>query len=211
MSSFATLRYERFPFQYPAASEPEWKDKVDRWYQLDAAAFGLAQAGWAWRKQRLTHPPSLILLASPGASNATDRQFALTGATSPARFVHTLPNVRSSSLCQVLDWAGPVLCIQRDPVSRIWALGESVEWLSPQWPEIWVLSMENGPRGHQAQGFFLSMQPAQTTHDFEIRRFDRSTPAVDDSDLIDWLSGPGPAGGTFSLPEGLEIHRRGVT
>lgn len=34
---------------------------------------------------------------------------------SPSKFVHTLPNIRAVPLLQVMEWAGPLICIQNDP------------------------------------------------------------------------------------------------
>lgn len=149
----------RFEHGFPARQEPEWKGRVDRWYQMDHAAYGLCEAYWAW-KDRIGSAPSLILLASPGASNRTDRAFAETGATSPSRFVHTLPNIRSSPLCQVMGWNGPVLCLQKDPTTVQAALAEAAELVEAGWPSVWVLSSSRSGPQYTVDGYFLRPKDA---------------------------------------------------
>src|SRR4051812_32368269 len=92
------LKIHRFDFEYPTQVEPSWSKAVSRWYQLDAFAYGLVE-GYDRFKKHLCKP-SLIILASPEASNETDRAFVETGALSPSKFAHTLPNIRCSPLCQ---------------------------------------------------------------------------------------------------------------
>jgi hypothetical protein len=129
----------KFDFAFPATVEPSWSKQVDRWYQLDASAFGLAQF-YSLHQDTLGKKPNLILLASPGASNDTDFDFASTGATSPAKFVHTLPNIRVSPLLQVMNHAVPVICIQNDPNSFETALIEA-KFLLPEFKCIWIFSV----------------------------------------------------------------------
>jgi hypothetical protein len=131
-----------FSFPFPAPIEPNWKTKVDRWYQLDAPAYGLAEF-YEQHRAQLNSPPDLIVLASPSASNATDYQFASQGAQSPAKFVHTLPNIRVSPLCQVMNWNGPVLCVQNGEKTLESAINEAKYLLSDQLKRIWVLSVKD--------------------------------------------------------------------
>jgi 3-oxoacyl-(acyl-carrier-protein) synthase len=128
-------------FSFPVKTEPEWKEKVDRWYQLDAFSYGLAEF-YSLHSEKLGPSPSMILLASPGASNDTDLQFVKTGASSPGKFVHTLPNIRGSALCQVMNWSGPLLCLEHDPRTHESAVQEAKHLLSPTRPVIWVLGVE---------------------------------------------------------------------
>ena len=130
----------KFQFSFPAQVEPSWSKVVDRWYQLDAYAYGLAEF-YAQKEKELGPHPGMILLASPGASNETDYDFASTGATSPGKFVHTLPNIRVSPLCQVMNRTGPVLCIQNDPSTIETALIEG-QFLVPEFKRVWVMSVE---------------------------------------------------------------------
>jgi hypothetical protein len=129
-----------FSFTYPATTEPAWKDQVDRWYQLDAPAYGLAEF-YQQNKDKLGPPPGLIILASPSASNSTDFQFVNSGARSPAKFVHTLPNIRISPLAQVMNWHGPLLCFQKGEQTLSSAREEATYLLSDLCPIIWLLSV----------------------------------------------------------------------
>jgi hypothetical protein len=131
-----------FDFIHPAPVEPLWKNKVDRWYQLDASAYGLAEFYQQYASELGTHP-DLIVLASPAASNLTDRQFVSLGAQSPAKFVHTLPNIRISPLCQVMAWNGPVLCLQNGKNTLESALTEAKYLLDDCNQNIWVLSVKD--------------------------------------------------------------------
>src|SRR5258708_38429533 len=101
-----SLKWLSLDYEFPAKAEPQWKDLVQRWYQLDAYAYGLSEGAKTWQKSLLN--PNLLILASPMASNETDKTFVEKGATSPAHFAHTLPNIRCSPLCQVMRWSGPV-------------------------------------------------------------------------------------------------------
>ncbi len=122
------------PLETLPTSPPEWASLVERWYQLDAPSYLLCQSYWE-SKSKLTAPPDLILLNSPQTSFVTDRAFCQT--LSPSKFVHTLPNVRSSALLQLLEWRGPLFSfvdekakilkyaenvLNKTPVSRIWVL-----------------------------------------------------------------------------------------
>lgn len=147
------VQHHSLSFDFPATVEPAWAAKVDRWYQLDAFAYGLSQAWWQLQTE-LSARPSFILLASPGASNETDWNFARGGATSPSKFVHTLPNVRASALCQVMDWAGPMLCLQNDPETLESAIAEGTRMLGAQWPLIWVMNVVGGA-GHYTVNVFV--------------------------------------------------------
>jgi hypothetical protein len=140
-----SLRFHRHSYLFPATEEPSWKHLVDRWYQLDAFAYGLADAASRWQEK--TRRPGLLILASPGASNESDFRFASTGASSPSKFVHTLPNVRASSLCQVMNWTGPLLCLQNDPHTCQTALKEAVLFSSDHCPLIWVAGVRRLSEG----------------------------------------------------------------
>lgn len=134
------ITHQAFTFEFPAKLEPEWKSKVERWYQLDAAAYGLAEAYWQWR-MTLKNRPDFLIMASPSASNVTDLSFAQTGASSPQKFVHTLPNIRAASLCQVMEWAGPLLCLQNGEQTIFSALREAADLVSSELKVVWVMSV----------------------------------------------------------------------
>ena len=143
-----SFAHRALELEYPATSAPAWAAEVERWYQLDTCAYVLTAAYSAWKGE--LSPPARIYLASTGASNRTDRAFAATGATSPTRFVHTLPNIRASSLLQVMDWNGPVFSLHRDPFTLGLALGEALHFTAensaaPAWvfyPELVPDSLE---------------------------------------------------------------------
>lgn len=117
---------------------PEWSTQIERWYQLDGASFALADLFWS-NRQTLSTRPAWMLLASPRASNEADLDFAQN--PSPAKFVHTLPNVRGAALIRLMGWNGPTLCLQKDPSTVVTALHEAME-LSEQ-GEVWVASAEH--------------------------------------------------------------------
>ena len=102
------------------AFEPSWKNRVDRWYQLDENAFALCEALSAWELPIMlrNHNQSLsqIIYMSEGASNLADADFVNSDALSPSKFVYTLPNIAISVGLQILEWRGPVysFCISKD-------------------------------------------------------------------------------------------------
>ncbi len=110
-----------------------------RWSQLDAYSYALAEAGYVWKN--LLSPPHLVISASPSASNYTDREFVQTGALSPSLFVHTLPNVRCSLLCQIMEWSGPVITIQKDPHTFLEGLVEGFHLVGERYPVIWIVTV----------------------------------------------------------------------
>jgi hypothetical protein len=197
------VQYLDFRYQHPAKEEPEWKGKVERWYQLDPFAYGLAQAYWTWRP-RLSRPPGWIWLASPGASNETDLSFARSGAQSPAKFVHTLPSVRCSSLCQVMDWAGSVFCVQKDPYTQSHALREAVALFEQGFREpIWVLSGGRVGDSFQARAFVFDATLAASSP-LKIERTCHNSALQTDQALQEWLDSKLPA---FPLPGGYQLIR----
>ncbi|HEX4923466.1 MAG TPA: hypothetical protein VFV50_05250 [Bdellovibrionales bacterium] len=180
------FNWHSFSFVHPVNREPTWKAKVPRWSQLDAPAYGLAEAFTVWRDQ--LKRPDLILLASPGASNETDRKFTRTGASSPSLFVHTLPNIRCSPMLQVMEWSGPVLCVQNDPSTMTRGLIEAA-WLvaAGEAPTVWVLSVVQEGDAHVAHVFeVLSSGYAS----FELCREPGEPVVCDDKALADWLNQP---------------------
>ena len=95
---------------YPTQEVPRWSHKVNRWNQIDALAFVVLEAYWELKEH--LPPPHQIILDSLHCSNETDWAFVRSNATSPTKFVHTLPNIRGASLVQVMDWQGPLTCFQ---------------------------------------------------------------------------------------------------
>lgn len=200
-----TIATHRFSYSFPAPSEPAWSAKVERWYQLDAAAYGLVQS-YEEMKDRLGPAPDLIVLASPRASNTTDRSFALTGASSPSKFVHTLSNVRGAPLLQVMEWGGPVLCVQDDPRTILNGIDQALAFLElePELQRAWIISVTEDaskPSGEAwtVSYFVLSEYPApirietRQENDFPTERSDAPT----DSLWLEWVCNA--SGGSFNL------------
>lgn len=131
-------------FNYPSKQIPAWNNLVDRWYQLDASSFGLADLYWT-NKDVLANKPGMIILASDDGSLEADLQFIK--AFSPSKFVYTLPNVRSSALCQVMNWHCPVLCIQQASNSLEKAIVEATTWACSEHNSVWVSDVKNSDQG----------------------------------------------------------------
>ncbi len=137
-------------YEFPVKIAPKWAASVERWYQLDAYAFGMADAAYAWGGDVR---PDIVFLASAGGSNVTDSEFATAGARSPALFVHSLPNVRSSAFCQVLDWHGPLYCFQNDPGTFEAATEEARRSFRADGKIAWVIGIEMTKIGYLARRF----------------------------------------------------------
>lgn len=110
LNEYFDLKFE-MNLESKVGYEPIWKDKVERWYQLDEASFILCEAVSNWQKSDLLKPFDRIIYLAQGASNLADADFACSSATSPAKFVYTLPNIAPSVFIQLLSWSGPVVCI----------------------------------------------------------------------------------------------------
>ena len=197
-------------FQFPAATEPAWSGQVERWYQLDASAYGVADATHTWQRQ-LRDRPDLVILASPDGSNHTDWLFAHTEGTSPSLFVHTLPSTRGSAFCQVMNWNGPVLCIQNGPITRLTALREAVALLDQEIATVWIVSVQLGriPDAHAAV-HLLTVRTVGTSATFEIETRRGAQPADDaslqsDAPLLAWLRDGHPAESVLQILGGYVL------
>ena len=133
------LEIQTFDYSFPTTEVPAWSPQVDRWYQLDAPAYGLAQAFSAHFLASKTDRPHFLILASAGSSGETDFQFARAEVPSPSKFVHTLPSVRAVPLMQLLQWQGPLLCFQNDPQTWVTGLETALNLCDESTPEIWVV------------------------------------------------------------------------
>ena len=192
------LNWWREQIEYPAKSEPEWSALVERWYQLDTPAYVLAETYWRLRS-KLTETPEWLLLASPGASNLTDSQFAATTAPSPAKFVHTLPNIRSASLLQVMRWSGKVLCLQNDPYTIVSALTESVHLVGEG--AIWIAAVTG--HGGRFTGHLLTLGGSDQISALKVSKSSagtRFTGEDRDKDLLLWINDSAVAGRPFEAP-----------
>jgi hypothetical protein len=94
-------------------TEPAWSAKVDRWYQLDEVSYVFCEALHQWNYLRDQERPEVIFVALPGASNLADFDFVTNGASSPAKFVYTLPNICAAVIFQMLDFSGKVYCLHQ--------------------------------------------------------------------------------------------------
>ena len=179
------LRTHREKCVFPATKTPAWAGLVDRWYQLDAPAYGFAQA-YSNSKNELGPHPGLIIIASPRASNTTDRAFASGGAASPSRFVHTLPNIRSVSLLQVMGWHGPLLCVQDDPRTIRHALDQALAHFESDETlrSVWVVSFVDSVS--ETSFFVLTRDPSGPV---KLERTDERLTLGDETDQqwLDWV------------------------
>ncbi|MFZ3231641.1 MAG: hypothetical protein WA160_15640 [Pseudobdellovibrio sp.] len=97
-------------FNRNSSAEPTWKDKVDRWYQLDETSMALCEAVNDWVQKSIIPKFDHLIFICASASNLADAEFVATGAISPSKFVYTLPNIGPSVVCQLLGWKGQVYC-----------------------------------------------------------------------------------------------------
>lgn len=177
---------------------PQWASQVSRWSQLDSAAYGVTDAVFHW-KNTLARP-DLIVLASPGASNETDRRFALGGASSPSLFVHTLPNIRCSPCLQVMEWSGPVLCVQNDPTTFVAGVREGFALLNDELPVIWVIAVES--RLSDSHGVYLVELKVSGDGSHQIFEAPGLPSEMKDKDWLNWLE----SGGENFVLDGLKIE-----
>lgn len=126
--------------EFPLSGPPAGAEIIDRWYQLDPPAAAIVDF---WSRARLNDRPRphTIVLASPHGCNGSDEQFQKSGLSSPQKFVHTLPNVRATPLCQLLGWQGPLLCVQKDPNTFAAGLELAVELIHGKSQPVWVLGV----------------------------------------------------------------------
>lgn len=216
MKRLADLCFERFPISFPTVTKPLWSGKVDRWHQLDAAAYGLAQACFQWHQMEVEQP-SFMVLASRGASNDADRAFVESGADSPVKFVHTLPSVRSSTACQVMDWHGPMLCLQEDPSTLCVALVEAVKIVCEDVPVVWVLSTLREGSVFSVMRLIVSHLPPPPGAGIQVleegREAEMSFEArmgPTDCLLLTWLEDSSQHSASFALIDGLKLVREPV-
>lgn len=178
------LRFFSYDFTFPADEIPQWSTLVERWYQLDPFSYGLAEAYWRLRNQMCV--PEIMFLASSGGSFETDVSFSNSPTFNPAKFVHTLPNIRSSSLCQVMKWHGPVVCVQNGSSTLTSALGEALDWAVKEYKNLWIVGCQRAETCYRAEFLVLSTvlnergayairrrttNESVTNGDAELRRF----------------------------------------
>jgi hypothetical protein len=122
---------KHFEVAIPPQGEPAWASVVARWHQLDESTYAVVEAAYRYSKAfpkewELVRPKS-IWIAAPGGSNIADDDFVVHGSRSPSRFVGTLPSIRSSSLALLMNWRGPVMCLQNGEKTLLQGF-EEVYW-----------------------------------------------------------------------------------
>ena len=172
---------------------PDWHQRVDRWYQLDEAAYGLVDA-YFHCLSGLSSRPDLMVLASPAASNYTDFDFVKSGAMSPSLFVHTLPNIRSAPLLQAMEWKGPLLCIQAGRRTFLSGFVEGIEMAARHEQNVWILGVFQNRKDLQNKVHIIELlgghHSSEKKPNYEVVFDGIETKFADhqaDSDLIDWL------------------------
>lgn len=120
-------------------TEPAWSHLVERWYQLDEVSYCFCEALHSWDGLKDLAQPDLIILALDGASNLADHDFIQTGASSPSKFVYTLPNICAAVIFQVLQWSGKVYCFHQGATTKEFAMVEAHEF-AKQGQRVWVFS-----------------------------------------------------------------------
>ncbi len=153
-----------FEFATPMA-EPQWSDKLPRWYQLDGAAFALTEL--------LVQNPmdfDYLIVASPQASNLTDWEFAQSGASRAQKFVHTLPNIRASMALQALGKISPFTCLQKGEETLSAALTEFNEIKQEtQRPALVCVELYSQPQtAHQPQIYRATLIHCDPQGDWEL-------------------------------------------
>lgn len=98
--------------------EPAWKDRVERWYQLDENGYVICEAVYDWLRKDKMHKFDALLLVLPEASNLADLDFVSSTPASPAKFVYTLPNIAGVLVAQMTSFHGPIFCLCEDPDSQ---------------------------------------------------------------------------------------------
>lgn len=185
-------------FTYPAAQEPSWRQKVERWYQMDAASYGFCELAVRAPSQRA---PDCMFLTSPAGCKEMDLQFVKTGALNPSKFVYTLPSIRSSALLQVLEWHGPLLCLQNGDSSLAAGLCEAA-LLANSGKSSWLL----GYLQTSSNLAFRLVIGAEGP--FALERADNSdeTP-IKDSALLEWLRTPNKSAPGLGSGWNLKLRR----
>jgi hypothetical protein len=182
---------------FPPKEPPSWAPKVERWYQLDPFAYFLPEA---YARISPASKPDSMLLACAGASNITDHAFAAGGALSPTKFVHTLPNIRDSSLLSVMGWEGPVLSLHRDPFTLSTAFIEALA-RAQGGAECWVWAANELGK----VSLFAFGCKSGHTHQVSPRSQDSSaSPSREDVEILRWFW---DSKGTFDMSQQWMVRK----
>lgn len=182
---------------YPPKEPPTWAAQVERWYQLDPFAYFLPEA---FARMAPKSRPDSILLACASASNLTDHAFVLGGALSPTKFVHTLPNIRSSSLLSVMGWSGPLFSLHHDPFTLSFVFSEAIA-RAQEGAECWVWSAsDNGKVDLFAFG-------AKSGHTHQVSPRSPDSSPVSDREDVEILRWFWDSRGTFDMSQQWMVRR----
>jgi len=110
------------------SADPLWKDRVERWYQLDETSMAVCSALSEWNlQQRWPKLFDQFIYISDFGSNVADAEFVAQNPPSPSRFVYTLPSIAPAVINQFLSWSGPVYCLnQTTASSSAWSWAEKL-------------------------------------------------------------------------------------
>ena len=168
---------KHFDVAVPAQSEPAWASVVARWHQLDESTYAVVEAAYRYSKAFPTEwervRPNSIWLAAPGGSNTADYDFVIHGSRSPSRFVGTLPSIRSSSLALLMNWRGPVMCLQQGEKTMLKGF-EEVYWhllgsrSDPAWLITSTRAVQDQKISHKVS-FFCFGSDAESNFEFSKR------------------------------------------
>jgi hypothetical protein len=160
----------RQSFNIKNIDQPEWKDLVDRWYQLDQTSLALCQGIYNWSKveNRLSTTSAIIYFFDKG-SELADRDFVhgiISGlGASPSKFVYTLPNIPMMIVQQMLKISVPVFNFDQSSKLNI---KEITQALSLQFNDLMIISLKNpqikdDEQLWTVQGYFLEKDNHLTT------------------------------------------------
>lgn len=183
-----------FSIETPAVVEPAWAAEVPRWHQLDDATFAVVEAAYqfrtrfseVWQASR----PAAVWLASRGGSNLADYEFVQRGSRSPSRFVGTLPSIKSSSLALMMNWRGPVFCVQNGKRTVEQGLSEMYWHLQgAQMGPVWLVTSarEKIAKGNRFQILFF-LSGGEEAAEYRLSCGTSVAAPVDPNVLI-WLNG----------------------
>jgi hypothetical protein len=201
------LRFFHAAIPYPAPEAPTWAGCVERWYQLDPFAYLLPEAFTRLEKQLEKTRPSLQFLACSGASNLTDAAFVKSQASSPTKFVHTLPNIRASSLLSVMRWNGPVYSLHQDPFTLAATFRAALRaFASDKTGEIWIWNVTKLDDAWSVQLFTLSESP-QSGNFYQVSPQNQQAQASSDTDDVAILRGFWDSRENFKLGKGWVVRK----
>lgn len=118
------LDYRLNDIQVDFGKAPAWANKIQRWSQLDAQSYAVAESTFR-HLDFFSDIDQFIILSSQG-SFQTDYLFAHGAKLSPSSFVHTLPNIRSLAFSQISGREGVMFCFSQGKHSLIKFFNEAI-------------------------------------------------------------------------------------